>query len=238
MALPSWVLSARTAEISETEAQAAFSGMQTVELTLPTAVASGPVVTRYLKTAVEPSPEEEPPLLLVHGFDISLALEYRRLLPLLEALGIEGQASAFARLLEERARQPPGRWVGASLGACVALDCYRAEPGAFRSFASLAPAFFTPPPPVLPAPLGRLLLQNVLTAPSVRESIAKQAYHVKEDQTEDAIRCGNLHLSRAEWEEDSLEWLMSGAARTATSRRTWQSWARWRRSPCGVARTR
>ena len=80
MALPSWVLSARTAEISETEAQAAFSGMQTVELTLPTAVPSGPVVTRYLKTAVEPSPEEEPPLLLVHGFDISLALEYRRLL--------------------------------------------------------------------------------------------------------------------------------------------------------------
>lgn len=121
------------------------------------------------------------------------------------------QASAFARLLEERARQPPGRWVGASLGACVALDCYRAEPGAFCSFASLAPAFFTPPPPILPAPLGRLLLQNVLTAPSVRESIAKQAYHVKKDQTEDAIRCGNLHLSRAEWEEDSLEWLMSGA---------------------------
>ena len=51
----------------------------------------------------------------------------------------------------------------------------------------------------------------MLTAPSVRESIAKQAYHVKEDQTEDAIRCGNLHLSRAEWAEDSLEWLMSGA---------------------------
>lgn len=34
---------------------------------------------------------------------------------------------------------------------------------------------------------------------------------MKKDQTEDAIRCGNLHLSRAEWEEDSLEWLMSGA---------------------------
>ena len=96
MALPSWVPPACTAEISETEAQAAFSGMQTVELTLPTAVASGPVVTRYLKTAVEPSPEEEPPLLLVHGFDISLALEYRRLLPLLEALGIEGYAPCIA----------------------------------------------------------------------------------------------------------------------------------------------
>ena len=96
MALPSWVLSARTAEISETEAQAAFSGMQTVELTLPTAVPSGPVVTRYLKTAVEPSPEEEPPLLLVHGFDISLALEYRRLLPLLKSLGIEAYAPCIA----------------------------------------------------------------------------------------------------------------------------------------------
>jgi hypothetical protein len=33
-----------------------------------------------------------------------------------------------------------------------------------------------------------------------------QAYHVKNDQTDDAIRCGNLHLNRQAWEDDSLEW--------------------------------
>ena len=38
-----------------------------------------------------------------------------------------------------------------------------------------------------------------------------QAYYEKDAQTEDAIRCGNLHLNRQKWEADSLEWLLGGA---------------------------
>jgi len=231
MALPAWVPAERAAEIAEPAAQAAFASMETVELTLPETVASGPCAVRYLKTSV--SPGTDPPLILVHGFDIS-SLEYRRLLPQLEAagieayapcipgwgftetsnlrtVGVEGKREALLAFHQTVVGGRPAVWVGASLGACIALDCYQSQPSAFTALAFLAPGFFTPPPPVVPAVVGRLLLQNVLSSPSVRESIAKQAYCVKEAQTEDAIRVGNLHLNRAAWEEDSLEWLLSGA---------------------------
>ena len=89
MALPAWVPAERAAEIAEPAAQAAFASMETVGLTLPETVASGPCAVRYLKTSV--SPGTDPPLILVHGFDIS-SLEYRRLLPQLEAAGIEAYA--------------------------------------------------------------------------------------------------------------------------------------------------
>lgn len=233
MAMPSWVPEERLREIGEPAAQAAFDNMQTVELDLPSDVATGPCATTYLKTNVAAS-ASQPPVLLVHGFDIS-SLEYRRLLLKLEVAGIEAYAPCIAgwgftdttalRSVGVEAKRAqllafwetvlggrPAVWVGASLGACIALDCYQARPEAVASFASLAPGFFTPPPPVVPAPVGRLLLKNVLSSPDVRASIAKQAYHVKEDQTDDAIRCGNLHcFNRAKWEDDSLEWLLGGA---------------------------
>ena len=129
----------------------------------------------------------------------------------LTTLGVEAKRAQLLAFWETVLGGRPAVWVGASLGACISLDCYLAKPEAFTSFAALAPGFFTPPPPVVPEPVGRLLLQNVLAKPAVRESIAKQAYHIKEDQSDDAIRCGNLHLNRAKWEADSLEWLLSGA---------------------------
>ena len=67
-------------------AHTAFEGMRTASLSLPASAASGPVATRYLTTEVEPS--SLPPVLLVHGFDIS-SLEWRRLMPKLQEAGIE-----------------------------------------------------------------------------------------------------------------------------------------------------
>ena len=67
-------------------AHTAFEGMRTASLSLPPSAASGPVATRYLATEVEPS--SLPPVLLVHGFDIS-SLEWRRLMPKLQEAGIE-----------------------------------------------------------------------------------------------------------------------------------------------------
>ena len=232
MALPSFVPQADVSAISEEAAVAAFDSMQTVRLELPGEVASGPVEVTYLRTNV-PKSDDTPPLLLVHGFDIS-CLEYRRLLPVLEAAGIEayapciagwgftdtanmktvGVAGKRAELLAFHESVLQGRaacWVGASLGACIALDCFKTKPTAFAKMVSLDPGYFTDAPPAVPAFVGRLLLQNVLSAPGVRESIAKQAYSVKELQTEDAIRCGSLHLNRPKWEDDSLEWLLGGA---------------------------
>ena len=106
----------------------------------------------------------------------------------MSSVGVEAKRAALLAFHEQVLGGRPAVWVGASLGACIALDCYRAQPAAFAGLVNLAPGYFTPPPPVVPSFVGRLLLQNVLAAPSVRESIAKQAYYVKEDQTDDAIR--------------------------------------------------
>ena len=256
--------------------------MEAIDLTLPPEIATGPVSTTYIRTASKGS--DLPPMLLVHGFDIS-CMEYRRLLPLLEEAGIEAYAPCIAgwgftdtanmksvgveakraQLLafqQEVLGGRPAIWVGASLGACTCLDVYKTSPEAVHSVATLDPGFFTDPPPAVPAFIGRLLLQNVLSQLSVRESIAKQAYCVKEDQTVDgrrtahslleiaqptlqpepqsassslcllltlppprsasssapaswlcfaAIAVGNLHIDRAKWEDDSLEWLLGGA---------------------------
>ena len=209
-ALPSWVSKSAVAAITEPQAMQAFSSMQSAELTLPAEVATGPVTTTYLRTGSSSStPMTGPPMLLIHGFDIS-CLEYRRLLPLLEAAGVEAYAPCIAgwgftdttnmrsvgveakraQLLafhEQVLGSRPAIWVGASLGACISLDCFKAKPGAFASFAALDPGFFTEAPPVVPSFVGRFLLRNVLGTPSVRESIAKQAYYVKEDQTPDGV---------------------------------------------------
>ena len=157
--MPAWVPEAALGEISEKEAAAAFSNMQLAKLKLPPDLASGPVATTYLQTAIEPQ-LDVPPLLLVHGFDIS-SLEYRRLLPRLEAAGIEAYAPCIAgwgftdtqalstisaegkraQLLafhEQIIGGRPAVWVGASLGACITLDCYTARPEAFTAFAMLA----------------------------------------------------------------------------------------------------
>ena len=204
-ALPSWVSRESATAIVEPQARDALQSLKAVDLQLPLKVATGPVRTTYLSTACKRS--DLPPVVLIHGFDIS-CLEYRRLMPLLESAGIEAYAPCVAgwgftdtanmksvgveakraQLLafhEDVLAGRPALWVGAPLGACICLDAYKAKPAAFALFASLDPGFFTPPPPAVPAFVGRLLLQNVLSSLSVRESIAKQAYHIKEDQTED-----------------------------------------------------
>ena len=231
--LPAYVPSEDVSAISEAEAISAIASMQYVSLELSNAVASGPVNVSYLSTQPSGSQASAPPLLLVHGFDIS-CLEYRRLLPQLEAAGLEafapcipgwgftdtaqmrtvgvdGKREALLAFHESVLGGRPAVWVGASLGACVALDCFVARPAAVQSLVCLDPGFFTDPPPAVPDFVGRLLLRQVLSAPGVRRSIAKQAYFDKDGQTDDAIRCGNLHLRRPKWEEDSLEWLLSGA---------------------------
>ena len=110
-------------------------------------------------------------MLLVHGFDIS-CLEYRRLLPLLEAegveayapcvpgwgftdtanmrsVGVEAKRAALLAFHEQVLDGRPAIWVGASLGACMCLDAYIARPAAVAKLASLDPGFFTPAPPAV-----------------------------------------------------------------------------------------
>ena len=104
----------------------------------------------------------------------------------------------------------PAIVVGASLGASMAVDLWAARPEAVASLAFLDPGMYTPAPPVVPEPVGRLLIENVIGADGVRESIAKQAYFEKEAQTDDAIAVGMLHVARDRWADDSTAWLLGG----------------------------
>lgn len=229
-AMPCFVDEEKIAEISEPAFVHAAASMASVSLTLPDTVASGPVEVTYLRTNVKSS--DRPPLLLLHGFDIS-CLEYRRLLPLLEEAGLEAYApcilgwgftdtsNALSVGIEAKREQLLAFWqnvlggrpaavVGASLGACMATDLFAAKPDAVASLIFLDPGIYTPAPPAVPRFVASLLINNVLGAPSVRESIAKQAYFDKPAQTEDAIRVGMLHVARDRWAADSTEWLLSG----------------------------
>lgn len=230
-ALPEFVPPEKVSEIAEAEALDSMRAMKTVSLELPVCFAQGNVDVTYLQSSAAPH-STKPPLLLVHGFDIS-CLEFRRLLPHLEAAGVEAYAPCIAgwgftdtanmtnvgiqgkraQLLafwEQVMQSRPMVIVGASLGASIAADLIAETPCAVKSFVMLDTGMFTPPPPVVPTFVAQLLIRYVLATPGVREFIAKQAYFDKLKQTEDAIRIGQLHVLRPKWEEDSVEWLLSG----------------------------
>eukprot|EP00930_Biecheleria_cincta_P038731 TRINITY_DN26611_c0_g1_i1.p1 TRINITY_DN26611_c0_g1~~TRINITY_DN26611_c0_g1_i1.p1 ORF type:complete len:399 (+),score=73.12 TRINITY_DN26611_c0_g1_i1:258-1454(+) len=230
-ALPEFVPLEKVSEITEAEALYAMRTMHSVSLELPASVAQGSVDVTYLQSVAAPN-SAKPPLLLVHGFDIS-CLEFRRLLPHLEAAGLEAHAVCIAgwgftdtanmtsigiqgkraQLLafwEQVMQSRPMVLIGASLGASIAADLIAERPDAVKSLVMLDTGMFTPPPPVVPKFVAQFLIRYVLGNPGVREFIAKQAFFDKSRQTEDAIRIGQLHVLRPKWEEDSIEWLLSG----------------------------
>lgn len=68
--LPAWVPATAAAAISEPAAKAAFASLQSVPLSLPEEIATGPVDVTFLRTSVTSS-QGSPPIVLIHGFDIS-----------------------------------------------------------------------------------------------------------------------------------------------------------------------
>lgn len=188
LALPSFVDEQSVQAIGEPAAANAIAQMEYIAVTLPPHLASAPVNISFLSTRA--SPTEGEPILLLHGFDIS-CLEWRRLLPALEAAGMEAYApcllgwgftdtSALSTVgVEAKREQLLAFWreqmggrrmhvVAASLGACVALDLFAHEPDAFASLALLAPAIYTDAPPSLPPPVARFFIDNVIASPKVR----------------------------------------------------------------------
>ncbi|KAL1507151.1 hypothetical protein AB1Y20_008004 [Prymnesium parvum] len=238
LALPSYVGAAQLRLIGEPAALMAAERMEYALLELPHHLADAAVNVSFIRTQVPPR-AAAPPLLLIHGFDIS-CLEFRRLLPLLEAEGVEAYAlcvmgwgftdtaSAHTVGVEAKRAQLVAFWrqvlrgrpmdvTAASLGACVAADLAAHAPEAVSSLVMLNPALFTPAPPRVPAFAARLLIDKVIAAPAVRASIAKQAYFDKPRQTEDAIRVGMLHVQRPHWSRDSVEWLLLGGYNVSSS---------------------
>ena len=89
-AIPACVPSDKVAELVEPACLQTLSAIETEQIELPPTLANGPVSATYARTSVPPA-EGVPPVVLLHGFDSS-CLEFRRLLPELEAVGVEAYA--------------------------------------------------------------------------------------------------------------------------------------------------
>ena len=130
-------------EFSEKAAIAAAAKVTSVPLVLPDALADGPVESSFISTDVEPQPGV-PPIVMLHSFDSS-CLEWRRVLPLLAAEGLEAYAldilgwgfseTSNARGVSVEAKRAhllafcqqhldgrPALLVGSSLGAAAIID--------------------------------------------------------------------------------------------------------------------
>ena len=184
--------------------------------------------TVFVRTAVAPS--RSPPLILVHGFDSS-ALEFRRLMPALEARGVEAYAldvlgwgltvpKAGVTVAEKRAQLGEfmdavigkGRkvtLVGASLGGAICIDSFCDDSARVESIALIDPQCLIDGTPPVPRPLARWGVR-VLASWPLRSAANRMAYADKSLATDDAIRVGLLHTKRVGWEDDAIEWLLGG----------------------------
>ncbi|KAJ8613773.1 hypothetical protein CTAYLR_008849 [Chrysophaeum taylorii] len=164
------------------------------------------------------------PLVLVHGFD-SNALEFRRLLEALEARSVEayaldvrgwgfsegGDASTDAKRTQLREfveflNLSEFALAGASLGGAVAIDFALATKPTTR-LALVAPQCLVDGTPDVPAVLARLGVR-VLKSRPLRAAATRLAYHDKALATSEAIEIGGLHLDRAGWADDQVDWLL------------------------------
>ena len=89
-AIPAFLPKSKVDELSEQACLQTLAAIETQEVELPSTLASGPVTATFARTNCAPTPGV-PPVVLLHGFDSS-CLEFRRLLPELEARGIEAYA--------------------------------------------------------------------------------------------------------------------------------------------------
>ena len=78
---------AKVREFVEPAAIYAASKVESVALSLPSGLAAGPIESSFISTGVPPK-EGTPPIIILHSFDSS-CLEWRRVLPLLEEMGLE-----------------------------------------------------------------------------------------------------------------------------------------------------
>ena len=173
-----------------------------------------------------------PPVVLLHGFDSS-CLEFRRMMPELDDLGVEAYAldllgwgfaatrhissvsveakrAALHAFWKEELGGRPMLVLGVSLGAAVLIDFAAAYPAAIDKALLVDPQGFIDGTPPVPKPLARLGI-GVLGSWPLRSLANQLAYFDKERlATDDAIRIGLLHCSREQWEDDSVDWLLGG----------------------------
>ena len=225
-------ISAVPAGVEDFIERAAINAANAVEwrsLALSPDIADGPVEASFIRTHAT---DAKVPIVLLHSFDSS-CLEWRRVLPQLDAAGLEayaldslgwgfGDTRNVVRISVDAKRDHlraflqqvlggrPATLVGSSLGAATIIDFVAAYPTAVASVVMIDPQGFidgAPPVPRFAARAGIRLLRS-WPLRSLRQYIAYE--DLATFATDDAIRVGRLHCARDRWEEDQMEWLASG----------------------------
>lgn len=206
-------------------------------ITLIQQIQQQPIVTPLQEAAIATTyvrqGNNQPPLLLLHGFDSSV-LEFRRLLPLLaehhKTWSIDLLGFGFTERPPALAFDPaaikthlyytwktligqPMVLVGASMGGAVAIDFALTYPEAVQQLVLIDSAGLAKGPAVskwMFPPLGYLATE-FLRQPRVRRQVSCQAYFDPQQfVTEDALRCAALHLQVPNWRQALIAFTKSG----------------------------
>lgn len=220
-----FTLPAAASNLSEPESIAIAQQIQQVPLS--TSLTSEAISTTFVY-----QPGEQPPILLVHGFDSSL-LEYRRLLPkfapnhevwLVDLLGFGfterrpevsySPEAIKAHLYEfwQTQIQRPVILVGASMGGAAAIDFTLTYPDTVSQLILIDSAGIPKRPwtsKLMFPPLDRWAAE-FLRSPKVREQISRKAYADQKWVTADANCCASLHLEIPNWDLALMTFTKSG----------------------------
>ena len=197
------------------------------QVTVSTPLSDRPLATTYVRQG-----QDQPPLLLLHGFDSSL-LEFRRLVPLLadfretwaiDLLGFGFSDRPLTKTITpddikqhlyrfwQQAINQPVVLVGASMGGAAAIEFALAYPEVVSRLVLLDSAGLAAGPA-----MGRLMFPPLdrwatafLKNPGVRRRISLQAYADKSWVTPDAEVCASLHLACPHWSEALIAFTKGG----------------------------
>lgn len=218
------------AEFVEAAAVRAASAVESSPLILPKEISTGSVPATFVRT--ECSPSELAPILLLHSFDSS-CLEMRRVMPLLEArgleaysvdilgwgfidtanatnVGVEAKREHLRAIIEQLLDGRPALLVGSSLGAATIIDFASAHRDLIAGAVLLDPQGFIDGAPPVPAFAARAGLKLLRSWP-LRSFGQYVAYEdIPTLATDDAVRIGRVHCARPAWEDDGVEWLLGG----------------------------
>ncbi|MGB0564055.1 MAG: alpha/beta fold hydrolase [Spirulinaceae cyanobacterium] len=220
-----FALPAAAQALTEPESVAIAAQIQTVPLRTP--LDADPIHTAYVH-----QPGEQPPILLVHGFDSSL-LEYRRLIPKLaphhEVWAMDLLGFGFTERRQALPYNPdaikthlyqfwqtqiqqPVVLLGASMGGAAAIDFSLTYPEAVSQLILIDSAGIPQRPwtwRLMFPPLDRWATE-FLRSPRVREQISRKAYADAKWVTDDANCCASLHLADPLWSWSLMQFTKSG----------------------------
>lgn len=201
------------------------NSLQFTEILTPLSL--DPIETAYVQQG-----HQDPPIVLLHGFDSSL-MEFRRLIPLIaphhSTWAIDLLSFGFTARSPQIALSPasikthlyycwktliqrPMILVGVSMGGAAAIDFTLSHPDLVEKLILVDSAGLARQPfasRLMFPPLDRWAT-DFLSTSKVRRGLSRAAYYDKQLASDDAEECARLHLQCPRWSEALIAFTKSG----------------------------